>query len=259
MPDQVRFTSRLLVISAICVGILALILISPVLLLELSHVKGVNWQQLSNIGQTYGVSSAILAGIALLGIAFSLVIQARQAKTERMRIVRERHIELLQIILDDPEQYAPVVGMDPESGVDEIRKRLFLVMWLNYARMGYQTDVLTGNAVRADIIQPMFRSDLTRSWWDSNRVLWLNSPVPEHRARRFAEIVDEEYQKAVATGPAAITVLNDESNKVSAEASISSSHWRAPLAIGSGIVIGVLIRSYIGVRSGYSRTGKIPS
>ena len=86
MLRRFRFTARLLAVIAVGAGLLSLVLFSPLLLRELTHVKGIDWQQLSNVGQTYGAASAILSGIALVGVVFSLLVQARQAKTERIRV-----------------------------------------------------------------------------------------------------------------------------------------------------------------------------
>src|SRR5438045_9631717 len=72
--------------------LLSAILFSPLFLRRVAEVRGVNWNLLGNIGQTYGAASAILSAVALLGIAVSLVLQRRQARAERIRIVRESQI-----------------------------------------------------------------------------------------------------------------------------------------------------------------------
>jgi Family of unknown function (DUF6082) len=98
-PIVRKVTIYLVALLAIT-GLLSLILVSPLLLRQLAQIKGIDWTELSNIGQTYGAVSAILSAVALIGITISLVIQARQARTERVRITRERQMELLRIILD---------------------------------------------------------------------------------------------------------------------------------------------------------------
>src|SRR5262249_35576449 len=125
------------------IGVLSLILLSPFLLRQLGQIKGIDWTKLSNIGQTYGAAAAILSTIALVGVTLSLLIQTQQARTERIRITRERHMELLHIILDTPEVYGPVIGAESaRSGIDS-RQFLFCTMWVNYARLGFQMGVLT--------------------------------------------------------------------------------------------------------------------
>src|ERR1022692_2593180 len=104
----IRKAAIYLVALSVIAGVLSLILVSPFLLRQLAQIKGFDWTELSNIGQTYGAASAILSAVALIGITLSLLIQARQATTERVRITRERHMELLRVILDAPEIYSPI-------------------------------------------------------------------------------------------------------------------------------------------------------
>lgn len=190
---------------------LSLILLSPFLLAEIEKIRGEDWQKLGNIGQTYDAPSAILGGIALLGVVASLIIQTRQARTERIQIVRERHMELLKLAIDDPQTYGPIVGRDPGLNVDDFRRFLFTTMWINYARMGYQMDVLTEKSLETDLLHGLFSSDSGRSWWSEARKIWLDSPVPERRARKFAELVESEYQKALTSGPPTINISNTNS------------------------------------------------
>lgn len=60
-----------------------------------------DWEQLSWIGQTYGAASALLAVLALIGVAVSLYMQTREAKASREQSLRAIHTELLQMAMDD--------------------------------------------------------------------------------------------------------------------------------------------------------------
>jgi hypothetical protein len=68
-------------VTAAGLGGLALILLSPLALSWLDTLAGVNWSRLSEIGQTYGAASAILATLAFGGVAVSVFLQAQQIKT----------------------------------------------------------------------------------------------------------------------------------------------------------------------------------
>jgi hypothetical protein len=57
----IRKAATYLAALAVAAGVLALVLLSPLLLRQLGHIRGINWTQLSNIGQTYGAASAILS------------------------------------------------------------------------------------------------------------------------------------------------------------------------------------------------------
>lgn len=240
---KVRRVIDYIAVLTVSAGLLLLILISPLLLRILSYRRGVNWSQLSNIGQTYGAASAILSGVALIGVSLSLLVQARQARAERIRVVRERHMEILRIALEDPDVYARVMGMDTESFGESIRGYIFATMLVNYGRMGYQMGVLTESSVRADFFKGLFQSELGRAWWARYRRLWIDNPVPERRARQFVRIADDEYNKAVMAGPPTVTVPSTGKSDDTAVTTARSGYWHAPAAMALGITVGILIRS----------------
>ena len=170
-------------------AILALILLSPLLLNAIGKARNINWPLLGNVGQTYGAASAILSGIALIGISLSLVLQMRQTRTERIRLVRERQTQLLGIVLENPKVYAPVIGIGMDSGStdDEIRQHFFATMWVNYSRLAYETGVLTEQMLREEIFSPSFRQEPMRSWWASISPYWTDVRRVSRRDRDFVK------------------------------------------------------------------------
>jgi len=195
----------LLILLGIFASTIFIVLASPFFLRNLGHLRSADWNQLSQIGQTYGAASAILSVIALIAIAVSLLVQARQAKAERFRLVRERHFELLRMVLDSPEEYAEVIGT--QNGPD-LKKFLFATMWINYARLGFQMGVLTEEVLRKDILAGFAGAPL-RLWWASARDGWLGEPRTDRRQRRFAQVVDEEYSRALAEDERRRTLSKD--------------------------------------------------
>src|SRR6202035_5609260 len=83
------------------VAVLALVAISPLALRQLSSIRGLNWTQLSNIGQTYGAASALLTGLALLGVAGSMIFQIRAIDVSRAESMRGQHAHLIEMALAD--------------------------------------------------------------------------------------------------------------------------------------------------------------
>jgi hypothetical protein len=71
-----KFRTRLFVssITLAALGGLFLVVASPFALGSLSNFKS-NWALLSNIGQTYGAISALLAAIGLSGVAVTIALQ----------------------------------------------------------------------------------------------------------------------------------------------------------------------------------------
>ena len=70
-------------------------------------------------------------------------------------------MDLLRIVLDNPELYGPIIGMNPADGAEKIRARLFSVMWMNYAALGYRMNVLSEEDLQNDFFPGMFSSDQT--------------------------------------------------------------------------------------------------
>ena len=198
-----RRTTAYLVTLMVTAGVVSLVLLSPLIFRQFGHIKGINWAELSNVGQTYGAASAILSAIALLGVSLSLLVQARQARTERVRITRERHMELLQIILEDPGTYYPVTAGEQHSTIDT-KQLMFSNILISYARVGFVTGVLSKEDVRADILQPAFAGEPMKKWWAGARKGLDGRIVEDRRERRFIQLVDEEYLKAVSVRPPSI-------------------------------------------------------
>jgi len=213
----VRRTAVYGAVLGITAGALSLVLLSPLLLDQLGRIRGIDWTRLSNIGQTYGAASAILSAVALIGVSLSILVQARQARTERIRIVRERHMDLLRIILDAPNTYGPVISMQARSAVDT-QRFLFTTMWMNYSLMGFQMGLISEEVLRADHLA--FGGEPMRTWWASARRYWIGVPGQDRKERQFVRIVDEEYRRSVAEGPPIVPDPEGSSSKaVTAEGS----------------------------------------
>jgi hypothetical protein len=222
-------------------GILSLVLISPLLLRQLGRVNGIDWSRLSNIGQTYGAASAILSAVALIGVSLSLIVQARQARAERVRVVRERHMELLRIVLDAPDLYGPIIGELTPRAPDETRQFLFATMWMNYARMGYQLGILDEQLIREEVLRSAFGGEPLRKWWAVAGKYWSISAKSDRRARQFTRITNDEYHRAVAGGPPiGRTTAGSPSDVPVAR---QAERWGIPASMAVGIAIGVLFRS----------------
>src|SRR5262245_16444045 len=111
---------------SVAATILAVALLWPVLT-TITESSNINWHALSEVGQAYGAVSAVLSGLALGGVVVSLLIQQRQARTSTQYAIRERHFDLLKLMLDQPDlMYG--FAMDPRDpahvyDVDAARSR----------------------------------------------------------------------------------------------------------------------------------------
>ncbi|GAA2155881.1 DUF6082 family protein [Actinomadura napierensis] len=154
------------------------------------------WERWSFIGQTYGAASALLSVLALIGIVATLFFQAHDTKIAREEARRIAIAELLKMAMDDPaldEAWGPV----PEGEDRTARRQLMYVnMIVSEWQMSYETKALPEVRLRA-VSREMFSGRPGRAYWREARQVRL-STSGNKRARRFHEILDEEYRRAPA-------------------------------------------------------------
>jgi hypothetical protein len=224
------------------------------------QVPGINWANLSNIGQTYGAISALLSTLALAGIAISIFYQARDVRSSREQTSRSIHNELLKMEMEDP-FYAEVmaipwgrtVGLD---GYDSVRRNNFIHMWVQFWEGQYIFGEMTEGEVLNVVSAELFVSAYGRQYWSSTRDYRLGNNTG--RRLRFVKIVDEEYCKIIDSKfPAAATSAGTPGEVAEAEPRLLS---RAKpgflifLATGGAILTGRLLSRYLIRRTSKNRT-----
>ncbi|WP_433227765.1 DUF6082 family protein [Actinomadura formosensis] len=183
------------------VGAMALIILSPIALRGLFAGIDVDWPLLSNIGQTYGAVSALLAAGALVVLGFSVALQAREVRHSREQAARSTQFELMRMILDDP-VYREVVGWGAQEGLasDEFRRDIYLNLLLNWWRMLWEFKDMPEVEVREAARRDVFSGKAGRDYWrrqGEKRLLFAKT----RRERRFEEIFAEEHAAAMVAEP----------------------------------------------------------
>lgn len=226
-----------LIVSATLIAVL-LITISPLFLLLWSKYKGLNWNLLSNIGQTYNGASAILAGLALAGITASLIVQARQSRTDRIQQARDRQFQLQNLVLDSPVLYGPILSAWPAKTDDELRRLIFIGLWANNIQAMFEMGTVAEPEVRKEL-QAVFATKFGRLWWEAVSSWWSVDHSTSKAERRFKRIVREEYE--ATTRDSAVDHNISEARpkmKVISKKIIAS----ATAGICAGVLVGSLIR-----------------
>ncbi|MEU8271935.1 DUF6082 family protein [Sphaerisporangium sp. NPDC049002] len=175
---------------------------SPVIIDEFSSPERIgvlDWVRLSNIGQTYGAVAAIFSALALIAVTVSLVIQAGEAKSNRLQAVRGHHSDLLRMAIDDPALYMPFLGLPDEMEADIARRHVYAVLQMNYFRMAYESRIVSEGSLRGELLAEAFQVPFMRDWWRGARSAWKLGTRGTIRQRRFFKIVDGEYAKALAS------------------------------------------------------------
>ena len=188
---------RLLVISLVCISVLA-VAVSPIAL-DLFGGNANSWARRGDIGQTYGAAAALLSVLALGGVAVSLVLQSRESKANREHASRLIHTDLLKMAMDD-RAYLECWG-PYSSATDPVAQRqaMYVNLILSYWESRWELGQLSETHLRAAAAH-MFRATPGRDFWADARAL-RTSTSESRRARRFHQILDEEYLTALTPGP----------------------------------------------------------
>ncbi|TDC82578.1 hypothetical protein E1285_30485 [Actinomadura sp. 7K507] len=152
------------------------------------------WERL-----TLGAVSAVVAAVALVGIVATLIFQARETKIAREEARRIAIAELLKMAMDDPdldEAWGPVpAGEDRKAR----RQLMYINMIISEWQVSFETKALPEVRLRA-ISREMFSAHPGRAYWREARQV-RTSTSETKRARRFHQILDDEYNRAPAPPP----------------------------------------------------------
>jgi hypothetical protein len=185
-------TTLVLVVAAIvAAGMLAVV---PFLLLALRGQTD-DWQELGDIATTYGAASAFLSVLALTGVAVSLVFQARETKASREQALRSLHVDLLRMAMDDEVYrrcWGPFFDADDPDGQ---RAQMYTNMIVSHWELMFELHAISEAHLRESAFT-VFSGEEGRRFWSGSRAM-REVAADTRRERRFHQILDEEYERAV--------------------------------------------------------------
>jgi hypothetical protein len=186
---RISLVVTLLLLVLLGIGLIG---ISP-LALDVFHGSTNHWNRLSSIGQTYGAASAVLSVLAVIGVAITLVLQARESRAIRLQAIRESHSKLLEMAMEDPdlnEVWGPSGLSDPFVLQ---RQNMYANMILSQWQMSYETRTLSDEHLKL-LVTEFLSGTIGREFWVLARKDRL-STSDTRRLRRFHTIIDDEYQR----------------------------------------------------------------
>ena len=140
-------------------------------------------------------TSALVAALALGVISTSLVVQRANLRREETRELDRVLASLREQVRQNP-QFAQCWGarVSPAHVPEElfIHTAEIIEYWSRCWRAG-----LIGEARARALVKNFFDSQIPRMYWERNGS-W---PEPRSRAGRFATILDEEFLRAIRSGP----------------------------------------------------------
>jgi len=141
--------------------------------------------------------STIVSIAALIAVAIALIVQQSQARTAQMVGVRERHFELIKLMLEHPElDYNATKRPDADERLTTIGMSLWVAHWNTLWHIGK----LDEKALRFNL-SDLFADPDARTWWHKVGSGW--SSKGNRRERRFIAIVSEESDGASSAKPPA--------------------------------------------------------
>jgi uncharacterized protein DUF6082 len=191
---------RRAVLTLVAAGAIVGAFLAPLIIDLANGGWQMEWQHLADIGQAYGSVSAVLSAFAVVGVAAGLLYQTRALRLSGIQSIRSYQRDLFLRLMDDPQTYVPALGENhwKEAGMRP-EQFFFLTLWFNYIHASLDAGVSPEWNMREDGLRPVFAGELGRRWWQAARWAWLGSP--DASIRRVGQIAEDEYQKAVASGP----------------------------------------------------------
>jgi hypothetical protein len=242
-----RRVVRVSIIISAALIFVTVIALSPLALRQLGSIPGSNWARLSNIGQTYGAASAVLTGLALIGVVVSVAFQVRATQASREQSSQSHHTHLVEMALEDP-VYQPCWGYAPEPS-DVYKQHFYLNLIISWWQHDYVLGGFPESALHHEVAQ-IFRGEAGRRFWAETRDYRIKVSGTR-KERRFWRIVNDEYRKAVAEGPP--TVSADVSPSPQVKNSEQAKGTRDLLKTGSAIVLGAFGGAVLTKALWYSR------
>lgn len=167
---------------------------SPLVLLLLDALFPVDWRHLSDIGQSYTGISTLLAAGALVAVAISARLQARQLSITQVQSTRDQQFRIIQLALDDPELAAAIPFKSSASSATQKQMRYISMQFLfwEYALLfGHVTPSGLEDTLRTQY----FTLPMVCQFWEDRRLSWITQ-VSSPGMHAFVHIVETAYNGA---------------------------------------------------------------
>lgn len=197
-------TLALSVLAVVCA--MGLVVVSPLALPALDG-NGEDWERIGDIAQAYGAVSALLSGLAVVGVAASLVLQAREAKAARVQNTRLMHMEFTKQAMENPEYLDCWGGPDASRTVLLRRQHMYVNLVVSHWEMWFELGDLTEQWL-ASMCDEIFAGEIGRSFWARTRQARI-STASSRRMKHFNQIIDARYEAALSAPPRTEPALPD--------------------------------------------------
>jgi Family of unknown function (DUF6082) len=206
-----RTARRVIVVSTLAAALgVALFAVLPYWLARLNSWIGADeLARMANVGEAYGAPSALLAGVAMIGVTAALVFQIRQFKTGQAIEMRKMQIDLMRMVMDDP-ALRPTSPNYPDLSTEERRRAIYSNLMFKYLELGYEIGYVSRESLELELSE-QFRIDEIGEMWRKARRQFAAS-ASNRGQRDFVDIADRSLAAASAGAPVAALVPGDASD-----------------------------------------------
>ena len=180
-----------------------------------------DWQRWSDVGQTFGVLSSIISGLALAALVVTGRAQFREMQQNRVELERQQqslvrnnaelrrtaeaslrmvHVKILKMSIEDPELAEVWPAFEPGLSVEKNKQYLYANIIYQYHFAALQVSRYSSEQVLGSL-RYLFTSPLMRSYWSAG-AYGRTSLEPGTAEFLFAQQVDlvcREYEAVVAS------------------------------------------------------------
>ncbi|WP_203707205.1 DUF6082 family protein [Asanoa iriomotensis] len=143
--------------------------------------------RMANVGEAYGGPSALLAGIAMIGVTAALVFQIRQYKTGQAIEIRKMQIELMRMVIDDPSlrpSSPNYPGLDPDAR----NRAIYSNLMFKYLELTYEIGYSSRESLEIELAEQFRIYEIGQVWRKARRQ--FEASASNRGQREFVKIVD---------------------------------------------------------------------
>jgi hypothetical protein len=131
------------------------------------------------------------------------------------------------------------MGMKANMPPINSRQHLYVLLWMQHSLMGYAAGTIDESDLRREVLPGIFSGEAGRDFWRTASPIWMSGQA-DRRKRQFVKFVNDEYKKAIASGPP--TIRRSVSEKVTIGERLTWRTTSALLGLGVGVALGLARR-----------------
>lgn len=143
-----------------------------------------------NTGMSIAVLSTLISSIALVGVAISLLFQARQLRANQIQVSRASLIELMKFYFDNPDMVAELVGAKDNK---EFTKDVLTNWYVTHLSLSYENRAISKSHLQ-NLADNLFKGEAACRWWASMGHTY-NDGATSRREKEFFAVLDGEFQR----------------------------------------------------------------